>query len=177
MPRQTCSRRRLLLAALSLPAAAACPPALAAGQRRLSFHHTHTGEYLDLAYMEAGRYLPEALAELNQLLRDFRSGEVHPIDPGLFDLLYALRSVTGNARPFEIISGYRSPQTNEMLRRRGGGVARHSLHLEGRAIDIRLPGTGTARLRDAAASLRRGGVGYYPRSDFIHVDTGRVRYW
>ncbi len=171
------SRRHLLASGLLLPAVAVCPAALAGTERRLSFRHTHTGEYLELSYMEGGRYVPDALAALDHLLRDFRSGEIHPIDPGLFDILYALRLQTGNSRPFEIISGYRSAHTNAMLRQRGNGVARRSLHMQGRAIDIRLRGTRTAVLRDAAISLHRGGVGYYPASDFIHVDTGRIRYW
>jgi uncharacterized protein YcbK (DUF882 family) len=120
---------------------------------------------------------PGRAATINQLLRDFRSGEVHPIDPQLLDILYVLRGQVDSRAPFEIISAFRSPATNEMLAHNSSGVARSSLHLSGRAIDIRLPGVATANLRDASMRLRAGGVGYYRDSDFIHVDTGRVRYW
>lgn len=175
----TTSRRRFLaLTALAAPVLA-WPGLLqaAAAPRRLAFHHTHTGETLDLEYSEAGRYIPDALLTINHLLRDFRSGEVHPIDPALLDVLHALRQQVGSQAPFEIISAFRSPATNAMLARSSGGVASQSLHLSGRAIDVRLPGVATADLRAAGMSLRAGGVGYYPDSDFIHVDTGRVRYW
>ncbi len=175
----TTSRRRFLaLTALSSPAL--IWPGLVratARPRRLAFHHTHTGEMLDLEYSEAGRYIPDALVSIDHLLRDFRSGETHPIDPALLDILYSLRQTVHSSTPFEIISGFRSPTTNAMLARNGGGVSRNSLHLSGRAIDIRLPGVTTADLRNAGMRLRAGGVGYYPDSDFIHVDTGRVRYW
>ena len=148
-----------------------------AAPRRLAFHHTHTGETLDVEYSEAGRYIPDALLTINHLLRDFRSGQVHPIDPALLDVLHALRQQVGGRAPFEIISAFRSPETNAMLAGNSSGVATKSLHLSGRAIDIRLPGVATAKLRDAGMRLRAGGVGYYRESDFIHVDTGRVRYW
>jgi uncharacterized protein YcbK (DUF882 family) len=175
---KTSRRRFLALSALSTPFLI-CPGLLhaAAAPRRLAFHHTHTGEALDLEYSEAGRYIPDALLTINHLLRDFRSGEVHPIDPALLDLLHTIRRQVGSTAPFEIISAFRSPATNAMLARKGGGVATQSLHLTGRAIDIRLPGVATANLRDAGLSLGAGGVGYYPDSDFVHVDTGRVRYW
>lgn len=172
------SRRRLIKTAVLLPAGfAGSALALSTEPRRLRFVHTHTSEKLDVVYAESGSYLPDALAEINSLLRDFRSGEIYPIEPGLLDLLHAVRSRAANTRPFEIISAYRSPQTNEMLRQKGGGVAKRSLHMQGKAIDIRLPGTDTGQLRQAAMSLQAGGVGYYPKSDFIHVDTGRVRNW
>ena len=175
----TTSRRRFLaLTALSAPAA--IWPGLvhaASRPRRLAFHHTHTGESLDLEYSVAGRYIPDALLTIDRLLRDFRSSEVHPIDPRLLDILSELRQQVHSSAPFEIISAFRSPATNEMLARSGRGVSRSSLHLSGRAIDIRLPGVATANLRDAGMRLRAGGVGYYPDSDFIHVDTGRIRYW
>ena len=172
------TRRQILKAAALLPTAVVSVPVFAANdQRRLRFLHTHTSEKLDVAYMEAGQYLPDALDEINALLRDFRSGEVYPIEPQLLDLLHALQVQTGNARAFEIISAYRSPKTNAMLRKNGGGVAKRSLHMQGKAIDIRLPGTPIASLRQAALDLRAGGVGFYPKSDFIHVDTGRVRQW
>lgn len=177
------SRRGLLragaagLAALALgPRAAA---ALAPAPRRLRLLHTHTGERLDVVYAEGGARLPDALAALDRLLRDHRTGAVHPIDPDVLDTTWALAGLLGRSgAEIQIISGYRSPHTNESLRARGGGgVARHSLHLDGRAIDLRLPGVGTRSVRDAALRLARGGVGYYPASDFVHVDSGRFRTW
>ncbi|HEX9892716.1 MAG TPA: DUF882 domain-containing protein [Gemmatimonadales bacterium] len=148
-----------------------------AASRELAFTHSHTGERLAVEYFTAGSYQPEAMVEVNQFLRDFRTEEVHPIDPGVLDILHALRIMTGGSRPFQVISGYRSPATNAMLRRLSGGVAGNSLHMEGKAIDIRLPGVSLRRVRDAALKLKRGGVGYYPASRFVHVDTGRVRRW
>ena len=145
--------------------------------RALSFAHLHTGERPSLEYYCDGRYQPDALAAVNHLMRDFRTGEVGTMDPALLDLLHRLSGLTGTRRPFEIISGYRSPATNEALRRRSGGVASHSLHMKGQAIDIRLADVPLAQLRDAALSMRGGGVGYYLQSDFVHVDTGRVRAW
>ena len=159
---------------LALPGAALA----AVTPRVLTFAHLHTAERLTVQYSDGLRYLPDALGAINHLLRDFRTGAEHAIDPRLLDLLHALHGVTGSTRPFEIISGYRSPQTNTMLRRTGsGGVASGSLHMRGQAIDLRLPDVPLAFLRDAALSLRRGGVGYYPSSNFVHVDTGRVRRW
>jgi uncharacterized protein YcbK (DUF882 family) len=179
MAGRTTSRRQFLaFGALSIPVLI-CPGLLnaAAAPRRLAFHHTHTGEALDVEYTEAGRYIPDALQSIDHLLRDFRSGEVHPIDPALLDTLYAIRQQVGSTAPFQIISAFRSPATNAMLARKSGGVATQSLHLSGRAIDIRLPGVATADLRKAGLGLQAGGVGYYPDSDFVHIDTGRVRYW
>lgn len=149
-------------------------------ERVLSFFHTHTGERLKVAYCCDGAYQPAALASLSHLLRDFRVNQEKPIDPKLFDLLHELAGTLQTDAPFHVISGYRSPLTNTMLRQRGGahtGVASGSLHMVGKAIDIRLPGVRLADLREAAASLKLGGVGFYPSSDFVHVDTGRVRYW
>jgi uncharacterized protein YcbK (DUF882 family) len=156
--------------------AAHAPPA---SPRVLRFAHLHTGERLSVEYFAAGGYLPDALAAVNRLLRDFRTGDVGVIDPALLDQLHALRAATGSSAPFEIISGFRSGATNEALRARSesSGVARRSLHLEGRAIDIRLADVPLAGLRDAALSLRQGGVGFYPASNFVHIDTGRVRAW
>lgn len=130
-----------------------------------------------MAFGAEGRYLPEGLSQLDAFLRDHRTGEVHHIDPTLLDLLHDLRLMTGTRAPFAVISGYRSPQTNAVLRARSGGVASGSLHVQGQAIDIRLGDVRTSVLRDAALELRRGGVGYYAGSDFVHVDTGRVRTW
>ena len=161
--------------------AAAAKAAPAKATRALSFVHTHTAEKLAIQYCCDGRYEPEALAKLNHLLRDFRTGEVKPIDPKLFDLLHELSSeLDAQDMAFHIISGYRSPATNNMLQQRGGahtGVASKSLHMVGKAMDIRLPDVKLKTVREAAASLKRGGVGYYPSSNFVHVDTGRVRYW
>lgn len=147
--------------------------------RILAFDHLHTGERLrEIEYFSGGSYLPDALGEINRVLRDFRTGEVAPIDPQLLDLLHALGGATGSVRPYQIISAYRSPATNAMLRERGGGgVATRSLHMTGQAIDIRVADVPLAQLRAAALSLGLGGVGYYPRSQFVHVDTGRVRSW
>ncbi len=147
------------------------------GERVLSFAHTHTGERLSVAYFADGEYLADGLSRLQAFLRDFRTGEEHAIDPSLFDQLHELRLATGTGSPFQVISAYRSPATNALLREHGAGVAGHSLHLEGRAIDVRLSVVGTRALRDAALELGRGGVGYYPASDFVHLDTGRVRRW
>jgi uncharacterized protein YcbK (DUF882 family) len=161
-------------------AATLAAPAPKRRERTLSFFHTHTGERLKIAYCCDGEYQPEALAELNHLLRDFRQNEEKPIDPQLFDLLHELSGTLETDQPYHIISGYRSPTTNAMLRERGGahtGVASSSLHMVGKAIDIRLPGVALDNLRGAARALKLGGVGYYPSSNFVHVDTGRVRYW
>lgn len=172
------ARRRLLVAGASAGALLLAPSAvLASRPRALSFYHTHTGERLRLTYAEGGRHIPEALDEINRFLRDFRSGEAHPIDPQLLDILHRLQQTTGGRGPYEIVSAYRSPQTNDMLRANSGGVAQRSLHMEGRAMDVRLRGVETWALRNAALDLQAGGVGYYQQSDFIHVDTGRVRFW
>ena len=175
-----CPKRRQILksVALAMPAAALPVLGLAAAEpRQLRFNHTHTGEKLDLVYHENGAYLPGALAEINHLFRDFRSNDVFPVDPALLDFLHAAHDRLGGSGIFEIISAYRSPATNEMLRKRGGGVAQKSQHLKGKAIDVRLTGVATADLRQAGLDLARGGVGFYPKSDFVHLDTGRVRWW
>ena len=145
--------------------------------RTLAFRNTHTDEAVKVTYWEGGEYSPDALASVNHVLRDFRTGDVHPIEPKLLDLLTLLQSRTETTQPYQIISGYRSPRTNALLHERSGGVATHSLHMEGKAIDIRVPGVRLASLRDAALGLSLGGVGYYPSSDFVHVDVGRVRRW
>ncbi|MFO1206445.1 MAG: YcbK family protein [Burkholderiales bacterium] len=145
--------------------------------RRLAFEHTHTGERISLVYRLEGTYVPASLRSLDYFLRDFRTGDQHRIDPELLDILSSLSAVTGSKAPFQVISAYRSAHTNAMLRERGRGVAKSSLHLEGRAIDIRLADVPLADLRDAALSLKAGGVGYYPGPEFVHVDTGRIRAW
>lgn len=167
--------RRLFVAALA--GSPLLVRARDSGPRVLSFNHLHTGERLEVEYFSAGGYVHDALGAVNHLLRDFRNGEVGPIDPALLDLLHALRTKTESDRPFEIISGYRSPATNRMLHERSSGVATKSLHMSGQAIDIRVAGVPLASLRDAALALGRGGVGFYPGSNFVHVDTGRVRAW
>ena len=178
--------RRSFLGYGALATAAAMVPGTAQAavskrpERVLSFFHTHTGERLKIAYCCDGIYQPEALSQLNHLLRDFRVDQEKPIDPKLFDLLHELGGTLETDQPYHIISGYRSAETNTMLRERGGahtGVASSSLHMVGKAIDIRLPGVKLDHLRSAAASLKLGGVGFYPSSNFVHVDTGRVRYW
>lgn len=172
-------RAFLQTASLALLAALAPRPADArVSFRRLRMLNTHTGERIDVAYQEGGAYLPDALAALDHFLRDFRTGEEHPIDPGVLDLASSVAAVAGRpAGTLEVISGYRSPATNAMLRQRGPGVASGSMHLQGKALDLRMPGVPTERLRDIALALARGGVGFYERSDFVHVDTGRVRRW
>jgi uncharacterized protein YcbK (DUF882 family) len=145
---------------------------------RLRFYHTHTGERLDVVYRRGESYDSNAEAQINQYLRDYRTGDVREYDPSLFDLLHDLMVSLG--RPdgeINVVCGYRTPHTNEYLRTHGHGVARHSLHMQAMAIDIRIPGVPTAKIRDAALALRRGGVGYYAASDFVHVDVGRVRRW
>lgn len=146
-------------------------------ERALAFYNTHTGERVTTTYWADGQYLAAELTAMNRVLRDHRSGEVHAIDQRLFDILFNLQSVTGARGEFHVISGYRSQASNAALRRHGNGVAKDSLHIVGKAIDIRLPGSALGDLRRAALSLRAGGVGYYPASEFIHLDTGRVRSW
>jgi len=145
--------------------------------RQLTFYHTHTGASLEVVYQRDGVYQDEALRAVDDFLRDFRNGEEHAIDPELLDVLYEIKTLTGSHAPFQVISAYRSPTTNEMLRDRSKGVAKNSMHLHGKAIDVRLTDVPLSRLRDVALELERGGVGFYPGSDFVHVDTGRVRRW
>lgn len=168
-----------LLIFFIVPAVAApTPDAPLKGQYRLRFFQIHTGEKLDVVYKEGDSYVPEALDELDHFLRDYRNGEVRHYDPRVFDLLYELVNAAGRPGAWiNVVCGYRNPQTNAYLRSRGHGVAEHSLHMRAMAIDVRLPGTSTAKLRDLALALHEGGVGYYARSDFIHVDVGRVRRW
>lgn len=184
--RDTTSRRRFIsllggavASAVMLPAvplvASATQPVLAS--RNLVFQHLHTGEKLQARYWHGGDYDATVLTSINLVLRDFRTGDTHTIDRSLLDLLYTVQKELGVDAPYHVIGGYRSPKTNNMLRGRSNGVAKHSLHMEGRAIDVRLPGVNSLRLREAAADLRLGGVGYYRSSDFVHLDTGRPRVW
>ncbi len=178
----TCPQRRnfLKLTAFAAAGMVAGPAFAKIGplkQRPLSFYNTHTGESLRTDYWEHGHYVPEGLAEINHILRDHRTNEVKAIDPRLLDLLYALQLTLGSRQAFHIISGYRSPATNAYLHAHSSGVAKHSLHMDGMAADIFLPDRPLISLRQAALSLERGGVGYYPESNFVHVDVGRVRHW
>jgi len=147
-------------------------------QYRLRLFHTHTREHLDIVYREGDHYFPSALSRLDEYLRDHRTGDVHHYDPRVFDLLHDLTAAVGHPNSeIDVVCGYRTPWSNEFLRTHGHGVARHSLHMQAMAIDIRMPGVKTSTVRDAALGLHRGGVGYYATSDFVHVDVGRVRRW
>lgn len=162
------------------PLGASAPSATIRGpqEHQLHLYHTHTGERLDIIYRRGDQYIPEAIAKLDYFLRDHRTGDVRHFDPKLYDILADLTAAAG--RPggeIDIVCGYRTSWSNEFLRSHTEGVAKNSLHIQAQAIDLRMPAVRTERLRDAALSLHRGGVGYYPRSGFIHVDTGRVRQW
>jgi len=145
--------------------------------KRIALLNLHTSEKLDVEFYRNGAYVPDALAAIEVLLRDFRAGERHVIDPQLMDYLHAVALTIGVDPVFRVISGYRSPHTNEMLREHGGGVSQHSLHMQGRAIDVRVAGVDCADLAARALDLSRGGVGYYRQSDFVHLDTGKFRTW
>ncbi len=177
----TLERRRFLACAGAALAAVPFSSAWAAIEseraRSLSFDNIHTGEKLKIEYWADGDYLPDALETIDRLLRDFRNGEVHAIEPKLLDLLAVIRTRLETGAPFEVISGYRSPATNAMLHEEHSGVAAKSLHMQGMAIDIRIADRPLSALHDLALDLRAGGVGYYPQSDFVHVDVGRVRRW
>lgn len=172
MPRATIFIAFILLLALT-PAAIGNT----GESRTLKFYHTHTHKTLTVTYYEAGDYLPESLEELRVFLSDWRNGHQHPIDPGVMDILWEIQQHAENPNAYEVISAYRSPETNNFLRKNSNGVARKSQHLLGKAIDVRLRGTDTSQLRDIALDLKLGGVGFYEKSDFVHVDTGRVRRW
>jgi len=178
--KHTLSRRKflklgMLAAALPFPAFASQGPSVS--ERRLGLNNLHTGEKLDQPYWIEGEYVPETLAEINRVLRDHRTDQVAAIDTGLLDLLHRVNAALGTSQPFQVISGYRSPASNQMLSSHSSGVAKRSLHMEGKAIDIRLPGIPLADLRRVGLMLRSGGVGYYPGSNFVHLDVGRVRTW
>ena len=179
------TRRRVLGAALTgvaaLPltrvAAASELSVAGAAERWIELVNLHTSEVARLAFRSATGYVSSALNRLHHVLRDHRTGEMHPIDPALFDQLSDLAQAAGREPRFEIISGYRSPLTNAKLHANSNGVAKRSLHMEGRALDVRLKSCSCARLRDLALAAQRGGVGYYASSNFVHLDTGRVRFW
>lgn len=145
--------------------------------RRVSFSQYHTGESFSGVYRVGNKYLPEAFERLNYVLRDHRTSEIFPMDPRVIDIISLIQEKSERDKPLEILSGYRSPRTNAMLRGASTGVAKNSLHMYGQAIDVRMPGYSTRKLRSHARSLRAGGVGFYAKSDFIHVDTGKVRSW
>ena len=150
---------------------------LGRGPRLAHIHNLHTGDSLRAVYFENGRYLPDAMSELMKAMRDWRSGEEHLMDPRLFDVMHALRGRLQTSQPFQIISGYRSQSTNDMMHERSSGVAKNSQHTEGKASDVRLEGVSLLNIRRAALDLGAGGVGYYPISNFVHVDVGPVRQW
>jgi uncharacterized protein YcbK (DUF882 family) len=180
LTRRTLLKVGLLAAVgLSLPTRVmASLPSPRVQEKAVSLYNIHTGESLTRAvYWAEGSFVPETMQEINFLLRDYRTGDVKDMEPALYDLLFSLRRKLGVTAPFHVISGYRSPATNAMLRAAGSGVARNSLHMQGKAIDVRLPGVELQTLHRVAIGLKRGGVGYYPNSDFVHVDIGRVRYW
>lgn len=144
---------------------------------QVSFRQAHTGESFSGVYRVGDQYLPDVFERLNYMLRDFRTGEAFPMDPRVIDVISMVQQGTGKDAPLEILSGYRTPKTNAMLYRISEGVARNSYHMYGQAIDIRMPGYSTKKLSQVARGLRAGGVGYYPKSHFVHVDTGEIRTW
>jgi uncharacterized protein YcbK (DUF882 family) len=168
----------LTLVALAITASVTPPgPVRAADARQLSFYHTHTRLSLDVVYFANGKYVDSAMDEINRFLKDFRTGEVTDINPELLDLLHDVRNEVDPEAVVEVISAYRSPKTNDMLRATTTGVAKNSHHIKGNAIDVRLRGIRITTLRDAAIQMQRGGVGFYPKSDFVHIDMGPVRTW
>ncbi len=182
-PKTDNARRDFLKKSLSVAVGLVATPAIVHpafanfGAYKVSFRNAHTGESFSGVYRVGNKYLPEAFKQINYVMRDFRTNDVKMIDPHLLDLMYWMHFQSGSGKPFEVISGYRSPKTNNMLRSASSGVAKRSMHMEGRAVDLRLEGTGLSKLRKIAIEMKSGGVGYYPRSNFLHVDTGRVRQW
>lgn len=174
-------RRGLLLGVGAAVAGLAAPAVVRAqplpGVRRAALRNLHTGDVFNEAFYANGRYMPDALAEAMRVLRDWRNGEEHPMDPRLFDALHEISTRLDTNRPYLVISGYRSPRTNAMLHARSSGVASRSQHTVGKAIDVRIEGVALRNLRAAALDVRAGGVGYYPVSNFVHVDVARVRQW
>lgn len=183
--RLTLDRREIVKMGLGTLLASVLPlfpvrPAFARGNFRswkIAFRHAHTGESFSGVYRVGDKYLPEAFERMNYVLRDFRTEEVFPMDPRVLDILSLLYERLDASESYQVLSGYRSPKTNAMLRSGTSGVARNSFHMYGQAIDIRIPGQNTKIVRNTALDLRAGGVGYYPRSNFVHVDTGKVRSW
>jgi len=178
----TCTRRQflrntaLLSAGFCLPGMASAA-LMATPERSLRLYNTHTGESLKTIFWAEGQFIPDALADINKILRDHRTNDVAAMDPQLLTLLNQITDIVSPGDTLHVISGYRSPQSNQALADQSDGVAKHSMHMEGKAIDIRIPGRDLTQLRDSALSLQSGGVGFYPKSQFVHVDTGRVRHW
>lgn len=176
------TRRTLLQGCLTAVACSLMPSFASAlvsqpEARSLAFYNTHTGETLNTVYWEKGIYIPENLNCINHILRDHRTGDIREMDPRLLDLIHAVHTRLESGRPFEIISGYRSPKSNMQLYEHSSGVAFKSMHMEGKAIDLRLADRSLKTVRAAAMLMQQGGVGYYPASNFVHIDTGAVRYW
>ncbi len=144
---------------------------------KISFHNAHTDESFSGVYRVGNKYLPQAFERINYVMRDFRTKEVFPMDPHVIDIMAIIHNKLNTDKPFQVLSGYRSPKTNAMLGKRSNGVASNSFHMYGQAVDLRIKGVSTKKVRNAARSLQAGGVGYYPRSGFVHVDTGKVRSW
>ncbi|MGB1077767.1 MAG: YcbK family protein [Bdellovibrionales bacterium] len=170
----------LALSATALISTVGVTPVFAApknGRYEFSIHNMHTGESYTGVYRVGNEYLPDAFEGINKTLRDHRSGEVFPIDPRVIDIAAAVHRMSGSRKEFQVLSGYRSPKTNNKLRKKSGGVAKQSLHMSGQAMDLKLPDVSTTRLRELAIKLKAGGVGYYPRSGFVHVDSGQFRTW
>ena len=174
--RRSFLKSSVVMAALGVPALARSA-APAPNERMLRLYNTHTGETLSSVFWAEGQFLPDALRDINKLLRDHRNDSIAAIDPQLLILLDKVSAQVDSKQVLHVISGYRSPQSNRLLAERSGGVARHSLHMEGKAIDVRMPGHKLANLHKAALQARAGGVGYYPDSQFVHLDTGRPRHW
>jgi len=176
-------RRTFMKLGGMISAAALLPDTLLASddtkifEKSLSFYNLHTGETLRSTYWAEGNYISGSLDEINHILRDHRTNTVMPMNIELLDLLFDIRNKLDSKSPYQIISGYRSPKTNNALRKNSSGVAKKSLHMEGKAIDINLNGVDLSMLRKVAMHQKKGGVGFYPASNFIHVDVGRVRYW
>ncbi len=145
--------------------------------RVMRLFNVHTGERYEGPFWSQGRFVSAGLDQISYLLRDYRMGESLPIDPMVIDFMHSVYVQLGTAEPIQILSGYRSPETNAWLAKKSGNVARNSLHMQGRAIDFRVPGHSASQLRKLALGTRRGGVGYYRKSDFIHIDTGEFRHW
>ena len=174
------TRRRFLAYSLGVASAVVARPSIVlahAKERSIALYNAHTDESVKTVYWANGDYVSDGLVEISQLLRDYRTEDVIPFDPRLIDFLYGLRRKLGTRRPYFVVSGYRSPITNEILRKHNRGVAKNSYHMRGMAVDVYMPRVALKTLRRAALSLRAGGVGYYPKTGFIHLDSGRVRSW
>jgi len=178
-PDSLLTRRRVLGTGIAAAAVAFVRPttAVSFAPRSVSLYNIHTGEWVRTVYWADGHYIREAVRDINWVLRDHRSDEVRPMNAGILDVLGMLRGRLESHDPFLVISGYRSPTTNRRMAQNGRGVASNSYHIHGMAIDLRCERRDLSQVRGAAMSLRGGGVGYYPRSDFVHVDCGPVRSW